>query len=119
MWGDRLLDAATTGYGKWEAAANGTHPAIDLSPKDIIICDWHYELRDDYPSIPLFLEKGFRVLPGGWKNVAATEALIAAAQQHAGPGMLGHLCTVWGAAEPGALADFPPIRTATQELSSG
>lgn len=112
MWGDRLLDAATTGYGEWEAAENGTHPAIDLIPKDIIICDWHYELRDDYPSIPLFLEKGFRVLPGGWKNVEATEALIDCEQRHAGPRMLGHLCTVWGQAKPGTLAEFPAIRTA-------
>lgn len=117
MWGDRLLDAASTGYGEWEAAANGTHPAIDLIPTDIILCDWHYELRDDYPSIPLFLDTGFRVLPGGWKNVEATEALIDYAQQHAGPRMLGHLCTVWGQAKPGALADFPPVRAALAKLA--
>ncbi|MEJ5308625.1 MAG: family 20 glycosylhydrolase [Anaerolineae bacterium] len=116
MWGDRLLNAETTGYGVWEAAANGTHPAIDMIPTDIIICDWHYELCDGYPSIPLFLEKGFRVLPAGWRNVESTERLIDYAQQYRGERMLGHLCTVWGAAQPGALADFLPIRAALAKL---
>jgi hypothetical protein len=119
MWGDRLLDDATTGYGKWEAATNGTHPAIDLIPKDVIICDWHYTQRDDYPSIPLFLQKGFRVWPAGWKDVPATEALIEFAQRHESEHMLGHLCTTWGQIEPDELAEFPPIRAAMKELGDG
>ena len=64
MWGDRLLDAATMGYGEWESSEDGTAPAIDLIPNDIVICDWHYEPGDDYPSVRYFQEKGFRVLPG-------------------------------------------------------
>jgi hypothetical protein len=114
MWGDRLLDDATTGYGEWESATNGTAPAIDLVPTDIIICDWHYELRKTYPSIPLFLEKGFRVWPSGWKNVEATQALLAAGQQHKSAHMLGHLCTTWGAVKLGGLAEFPAIHAATE-----
>ena len=31
MWGDRFLDGAKTGYGRWEASMNGTWPAI-VSP---------------------------------------------------------------------------------------
>jgi len=123
MWGDRLLDDAATGYGEWEAATNGTHPAIDRIPTDIIICDWHYTLRDDYPSIPLFLQKGFRVWPGGWRDVEATETLIAFAQSQrktspSGTRMLGHLCTVWGQAKAGELTQFPPIRAAMRQLDS-
>jgi hypothetical protein len=95
IWGDRLLDAAATGYGRWEASENGTAPAIDRIPRDVIVCDWHYERREEYPSIPLFQEKGFRVWPAGWRSVEATRALIAAAQRHAGERMLGHLFTVW------------------------
>ncbi len=111
LWGDRLLNSATTGYGKWEAAENGTHPAIDIIPRDIIICDWHYTIRETYPSIPLFLDKGFRVWPAGWKDMDATEALRGYAQQYADDArMLGHLCTVWGQAKPGELAQFPPVR---------
>jgi len=64
----------------------------------------------------LFLEKGFRVLPSGWRNVESTERLINYAQQYRGARMLGHLCTVWGAAQPGALADFPPVRAALAKL---
>jgi hypothetical protein len=119
MWGDRLLDDRTTGYGEWEAARNGTHPAIDVIPRDIVICDWHYTLRDEYPSVPLFLQKGFRVWPGGWREVEAVEALIDYAQQHADERMLGYLCTTWGAAQPGELSEWPPIQAATAKLGGG
>ena len=117
LWGDRLLDAETTGYGKWEAAANGTHPAIDMIPKDIVICDWHYEVLENYPSIALFLEKGFPVLPGGWRNVEAEELLLDATLAHKDhQQMLGYLCTTWGAVKPGALAAWPPIQVAMERM---
>ncbi len=114
IWSDRLLDGKKTGYGKWEAAENGTAPAIDQVPKDLILCDWHYEKRTEYPSIPLFLEKGFRVWPGGWKNPEATRALIAYAQQHRNERLLGHLCTTWSAVKTAELPEWPPIRAALQ-----
>lgn len=112
MWGDRLLDDATTGYGEWEASRNGTAAAIKDIPKDIIICDWHYELRDAYPSIPIFLDRGFRVLPAGWRNEQAVSALIADAQKVASPLMLGYLGTTWSAVRPGETAHWPPVVTA-------
>jgi len=122
IWSDRLLDGAATGYGEWEAAKNGTHRAVDLVPKDIILCDWHYEELSkyrgkptDYVSIPFFLEKGFRVWPSGWKNLAATEALLAAERKHQHAQMLGHLCTTWGAVRIRDLAEWPPIRAATKQ----
>jgi len=95
MWGDRLLDAKTMKYGEWEASINGTAPAIDMIPKDIIICDWHYGLRDDYPSIRYFQEKGFRVWPSPWRDMKAAETLMACAQRDATDKMLGILCTTW------------------------
>ena len=49
MWGDRLLDASVFKYGSWEASQTGSHRAIDRIPKDIIMCDWHYELADGLP----------------------------------------------------------------------
>lgn len=119
LWGDRLLDSESTGYGIWEAADNGTHPAIDLLPKDIVICDWHYELMEEYPSIPLFLEKGFRVWPAGWKEVPAVSSLMRYAARHDTPSMLGYLATTWGAAKPGALADFPAIQEAARLWDRG
>ena len=108
MWGDRLIDAAKYDYGEWEAAKNGTAPAIDLIPKDIIICDWHYESRESYPSIPLFIEKGFRVLPSGWKDVGATKAFINYSRKHKSPKMLGYLFTTWSVKKEELVA-FPPL----------
>jgi hypothetical protein len=102
MWGDRLLDAEATGYGLWEASANGTAPAIDMIPKDIVMCDWHYEVvsdyhnpPEDYPSVRYFQEQGFRVWPGGWNKPAAVRRLIEVSRENAGENMLGYLATTW------------------------
>ena len=108
MWGDRLIDGKKYDFGEWEASTNGTAAAIDLIAKDIIVCPWHYELRENYPSIRMFLEKGFRILPAGWKNLEATKALIEFTRLHADPKLLGHMFTTWGVKKD-ALVDFPPL----------
>ncbi|MDH7568567.1 MAG: family 20 glycosylhydrolase, partial [Armatimonadota bacterium] len=95
LWGDRLLDSAATGYGKWEASENGTAAAIDLIPKDVIVCDWHYGVRDEYPSVPYFQEKGFRVWPAGWNSARNAQALAGCALRHHGERMMGYLATTW------------------------
>lgn len=66
IWGDRLIDGKTTGMGMWEASMNNTYRAIDLIPKDVMICDWHYERFD--PTAVLFAMKGFRVATCPWRN---------------------------------------------------
>ncbi len=66
IWGDRLLDGRTTGIGEWEASYNYTWRAIDMIPKDILICDWHYgraELTGVY-----FAMKGLPVVSCGYEN---------------------------------------------------
>ncbi len=113
MWGDRLIDAGKINYGKWEASANGTAPAIDRVPKDIIICDWHYEPRPAYESVPMFLEKGFRVWPASWKNAEASKALVDYSLTQKNPRMLGHLNTTWGAVRLPDLPTWPPVIYAT------
>ena len=96
MWADRLLDDKTFGYGEWEASQNGTGPAIDRIPKDIIMCDWHYETRPKgYPSLAYLQEKGFRLLPSTWRNKDAALAMLREARSTATPRMIGHLCTTW------------------------
>lgn len=60
IWGDRLLDGKVTGLGMWEASYNNTYRAIDLIPKDVMICDWHYERPDQSPVY--FAMKGFQVV---------------------------------------------------------
>jgi len=66
IWGDRLLDGRTTGLGMWEASYNGTFRAVDLIPKDVTICDWHYDRPD--PTAAYFAIKGLRVVSCPWNN---------------------------------------------------
>ncbi|HZY89826.1 MAG TPA: family 20 glycosylhydrolase [Gemmataceae bacterium] len=109
MWGDRLIDAKKYKWGKWEADVTGTAAAVDLIPKDIIICPWHYEKMTAYPSVPMFIEKGFRTLPASWRKLDASKALIEYEQKQQSPKMLGHLFTTWGSARKGALAEYAPL----------
>ena len=64
IWGDRLLDGRTTGVGEWEGSFNGTYPAVDLVPKDIVICDWHYQKAE--PTAAFFAAHGFEVVSCPW-----------------------------------------------------
>ncbi len=103
IWGDRLLDGKTTGLGEWEASLNDTHRAIDLIPKDVVICDWHYE-RPDQTAV-YFALKGFRVVTCPWKNQEAAVRQvqdIVKFRQHSTPvvrdRLLGIVQTVWSGA---------------------
>jgi hypothetical protein len=73
IWGDRLIDGKATGIGMWEASYNNTYPAVDLIPKDVVICDWHYERADKTPVY--FAMKGLRVITCPWRNpsIAVTQ----------------------------------------------
>jgi len=100
IWGDRLLDGKTTGLGIWEASYNNTYRAIDMIPKDVVICDWHYERPDK--SAVYFAMKGFRVVTCPWRqpDVAVTQVNdMAALRQQATKAMkdryLGIVETVW------------------------
>ncbi len=104
IWGDRLIDGKQTGMGMWEASMNSTHRAIDLIPKDVFICDWHYERAD--PTAVYFAMKGFEVASCSWRNPE-----VALKQQHAlkelrssatplmKPRYQGMIQTVWTSAE--------------------
>jgi hypothetical protein len=69
IWGDRLLDGKTTGMGEWEASMNNTYRAIDMIPKDVVICDWHYERADQ--SAVYFAMKGLHVVSCPYRNATA------------------------------------------------
>ena len=73
IWGDRLIDGKTTGLGMWEASMNNTHRAVDMIPKDVLICDWHYE-RPDKTAV-YFAIKGLDVVTCPWR-----QPVVAAAQ---------------------------------------
>jgi hypothetical protein len=65
IWGDRLLDGKTTGVGMWEGSFNNTYTAVDMIPKDVMICDWHYERADKTPVY--FAMKGLNVITCPWR----------------------------------------------------
>ena len=68
IWGDRLIDGKTTGLGIWEASYNNTYRAVDMIPKDVVICDWHYERADKTPVY--FAMKGLHVITCPWRMPA-------------------------------------------------
>lgn len=124
MWADRLLDGKATGYGEWEASMNGTNTAIDGIPKDIILCDWHYEPkyplqetpRSTFPSVRIFVDKGFRVLPTSFRNVKAVKSFIDQSLAVPSDKVLGHLCTVWHPLAKGQYARLPQLKAASKKI---
>jgi hypothetical protein len=104
IWGDRLIDGKTTGLGMWEASYNTTCRAVDLIPKDVFICDWHYE-RPDLTSV-YFAMKGLRVATCPYRNAVVGIQQVkdmARFRKEATPEMREQYCgmiqTVWSDAE--------------------
>ena len=100
IWGDRLLDGKTTGLGRWEASFNNTHRAIDMIPKDVFICDWHYE-RPDKTAV-VFAAKGLKVATCPWRTpqtaVIQTNDMVSFRQHSSAPmkyNFNGMIATVW------------------------
>jgi hypothetical protein len=138
MWGDRLLDGGVTGIGKWEASQNGTHPAVRLIPKDVVICDWHYERA--VPTATWFALEGFQVVSAPWRKAGVALAQleqIRDARRNATPAvaarLLGMLQTTWtgglgaiartyyleGTVNPRALEAVACFRALFEELRNG
>ena len=100
IWGDRLLDATSTGLGMWEASMNNTHRAIDMIPKDVVINAWHYTTATPMPAY--FASKGFRVVACPWRmaDVSVRQLeLMLRFREGSTPAMkgrfLGMMQTVW------------------------
>ena len=100
LWGDRFLDGNATGIGKWEASANDTAGALRLVPKDIVICDWHYEAA--HPTAAYFAVEGFEVVSAPWRKSSVAlrqldlmRSVRANASKQVAERMLGMLQTSW------------------------
>lgn len=110
IWGDRLLDGKTTGLGMWEASMNNTHRAIDMIPKDVFICDWHYERADK--TAVYFAMKGFKVATCPWRDPDVARVQVndmMSFRNESTPAMRenfqGIILTSWSSAE-GFMRDF-------------
>lgn len=104
IWGDRLIDGKTTGIGMWEGSMNNTYWAIDLIPKDVFICDWHYERAD--PTAVYFAMEGLRVATCPWRSPKLARKQVQnmiAFRQSSTPEMKqnfrGMIQTVWSSAD--------------------
>lgn len=74
IWGDRLIEGAVSGIGMWEGSLNNTEKAIDLIPKNVVICDWHYEKA--IPTPAYFSLKGFNVIACSWRKPAVANEQV-------------------------------------------
>lgn len=104
MWGDRLIDGKNTGIGMWEASTNNTQAAIDLIPKDVVICDWHYEKAE--PTPPYFALHGLSIISCPWriedvvvKQIDQMMLYRKEANETLSNRMLGVMHTVWRPAD--------------------
>jgi len=100
IWGDRLVDGFKTPYNPMNGSRNGTHPAINMVPKDILLCDWHYHLHESYPSVDQFENAGFDYVICGWRKLDAIRAFIEYASAHGKEHFKGYLHTNWGGQIP-------------------
>jgi hypothetical protein len=96
MWGDRFINAVTSGYNnEYESSTTGIEAAIDIVPKDIIITDWHYGKNDRYGSVELFAEAGFKMFFSPWRIAENALAFYDYAKKHDQGHILGLLATTW------------------------
>jgi hypothetical protein len=100
MWGDRFLDGKATGLGEWEASINATYASVDAVPKDIVICDWHYDAAPG--TARFFADKGFDVVACPWRKAPVAlqqleqmRALRASPDRDAARHGLGMVQTTW------------------------
>lgn len=103
IWGDRLIDATTSGIGMWEASMNNTARAVDLIDKSVVVCDWHYERA--LPTPAMFALKGLDVIACPWRKpeVAVEQVkMMYNFKKNATPEikehLLGTMHTVWSSA---------------------
>ncbi|PWT94626.1 MAG: glycoside hydrolase [Bacteroidetes bacterium] len=123
IWGDRLLDGKETGLGMWEASFNNTHRAVDMIPKDVMICDWHYERADK--TAVYFAMKGFRVITCPYRNGALAQIqvndMINWRMQSSGEmkdRFQGMMQTVWSGVSPFLDGYFGKANPSTDGLSA-
>lgn len=119
MWADRLIDGKKYNFGEWESSLNGTAPAVDMIPRDIILCDWHYEPADEYGSVAMFIHKGFRVIPSSWRKTTGVEALIKYSYKLNSPKMIGHMFTTWHRLQLDSIATYRPLVAGIALIKSG
>jgi len=105
IWGDRLIDGKATGMGEWSASLNNTYRAVDMIPKDVMICDWHYNRPEQTPVYFAMKEIDVVTCPYRMPEVAVLQVQdMVRWRSNANPVMKDHykgmMQTVWSGARP-------------------
>ena len=93
MWGDMLLSpkefpamvdrplhGGAVGYGK---------AVRDRLPRNIVICDWHYDDdQEEFPSLAKLQKEGFRVIAATWKKEKTIRNMSRFASRNRAYGMM-------------------------------
>jgi len=106
MYGD-VLDPYHHGY---QIGINDWKFAEEL-PKDIIIADWKYDIRDEYQSISKFIKLGFKTIGAPWDEPENWFGIIKELINDNAYGLCG---TSWGSIYPSN-----PYSSRTATLSLG
>jgi hypothetical protein len=109
MWADRVIGSKYQGICQYDNAHNDLSACIASIPRDIVMCDWHYERKREYSSVPFLAGKGFPVWPSGFMPVAATQAFSDYSLAHRDE-VVGYLATTWNETSITNLASWPPIK---------
>ena len=109
MWADRPIGPKFQGYCRFDNTHNDLSVSLGLIPRDIVMCDWHYEWKKEYPSVPLLAGKGFRVWPAGFAPLKAAQAFSDFAQAHP-TNVVGYLATTWNTTSISNAPEWPPIK---------
>lgn len=113
MWGDMLLDYAVWHEKVGSANSNNpfyesgdTHHALNMLPKDIVILDWHYQVKPDYPSIKYFVDHGFTVWGVTWFDPVNAINMAKSVKKYNADGMLGSDWGFWDTLSPASTSIY-------------
>jgi len=109
MWADRAIGPKYQGYCRFDNAHNDLSASLVQLPRDIVMCDWHYEWKKEYPSIPLLATAGYQIWPSGFLPLKASRAFSDYAQAHP-TNVIGYLATTWNTTSISNAPQWPPIK---------
>jgi hypothetical protein len=109
MWADRVIGPKYQGWSRFDNTNNLTGDCTDWLPRDIVMCDWHYEWRKEYPSVPYLVAKGYRVWPSGFLPLKAAQQFSDYSRGQ-GTNVVGWLATTWNQTSITNSPSWPPIK---------
>ena len=94
LWGDMFLHSSEAPDATFAKTPEEAQERRDQLPRDMTVTDWHYVPvePEQYTSIPLWRDEGFRTIGAGWFNPMNIRNLALACIRE---GVEGYLQTTW------------------------